>query len=1422
MNSSNSRREPQLRRGRRRFWVGAGLTVSAVVVLGLAVGARWAWVYVHTRLSPTISELLTEFLDRPVELGDIERVTLNSIKVGPSAIPATSTDPDEVFVEGIEVKFNLLRLLLTRQLSLNLDLIGVDGYLEQNQTGGWIDTKIDLPEPVEDPLIEIKPGTIQLQSGQLVLIPYAEAEGEAIPLSLEEIDGKVSFQDWIDDPERRQLVVEVAGESSSEGSFKAWGEILLPAGEKKAQRDDPGSPITTVPETAATDSPPLGDFEANLNLQIQDLSLVEIVPVIIASTPLKTLPVELQSGNIDGVVEVDVRPEQPIDLTGTARVSDASLTTNVLVQPVENINGQLRFKQSQITLENVVAEYEGIPATGEGSIHLEDGYDLTGRIDKITIDQAVAAIGQTTPFLAEGDYRAEVRIQGPFNKPRLTGSFNSLATVRIDKVDLADVSFDFTLLSKDSLSLENILAFPSAGGEIAGQGEFKFSAGQELYVEAQGRNLPADAIGQVYGLSPQIVLGKVAGDIVVSGLLNDLRTRVNWDAPEAMYPGRGEVEITFADRVVRLKNTVLQVAGGTVSASGEIAQGLWNMDIQGDGIELNQFNASLSGLANADLKLSGSLADFSLSGMRGEGTVTLDQGLASLSPQFANLNQPLNASLGWDGQRIEVVEAAAADIYASGFITPQLEGEGAPNIAALDLTISVEDYDLASSPFALPNAITLAGVGNFTGRVTGAPSAPNLVGNLWLENLAVNRLEFDSLLAGNVRFSPAQGLDLALVGQSGSVVDKIDQIRATYRQGDRANTDSPTGVLNFRIAVDDALVQGQTDQEKLLVQVRDFPLAVLNPSPQGIPGLGLIDGLAQANFDIDLAKVTVVGEMEIQRPSVGFVAADEFSGKISYGAGAVTLTGGRLVRGESEYLATARYNPGLDPEFLGRLRVNQGQVQDVLEALQIYELEDFARGFRPPSWSRSWSQAEINDRLATVPAGRPEAPLLDQLRRLAEIQAQTDILAEEAKAAPIPPLENLKGAFEGDIQLAWSSQSGPSAEFDLIGGDWQWGDDLRAEKVVAQGGFKDGVLTLTPIRLESDPQEPNQIFLELSGSFAAQRTDDEALALNLEVQNLPVEPLQEIFNLPVAFGGELNGSATLTGSLGEPQVRGALMLADGSINQTPIQSADAQFLYQDARLNLTSELIAQTPEPLTFSASVPYAFNFMTVKPKSDNIFVDIKVRDDGLALLNLLNLPVAWVSGEGQVQLQAVGTREIPKISGLATFKDTEIKANILPEPLTNVEGQIRFVGDRVIVDELKGQFSQGRIDARGAYPIVVPLDSAASDSISPVRPAANPVEEDIQIDSRPPVAVEDQPLTVDLNQIALELKGQYDGQVDGQVVVGGSFLQGTRLGGEILLSEGEILLPEGDAAASASASENGGASAPVSFQDLTLTLGQ
>jgi translocation and assembly module TamB len=258
---------------------------------------------------------------------------------------------------------------------------------------------------------------------------------------------------------------------------------------------------------------------------------------------------------------------------------------------------------------------------------------------------------------------------------------------------------------------------------------------------------------------------------------------------------------------------------------------------------------------------------------------------------------------------------------------------------------------------------------------------------------------------------------------------------------------------------------------------------------------------------------------------------------------------------------------------------------------------------------------------------------------------------------------------------------------------------------------------------------------------------------------------------------------------------GELILQNGFINGTAIETAQGRFNYADARFNALSSLIVEGPEPVTLQASIPYSLPFMAVEPDSDRILIEANVRDEGLSLLNVLNRQVAWESGEGEVQLRVTGTLSNPLAQGIARLNGATLQAQILPEPLTDVTGEVRFNRDRIIVDGLQGQFSQGEVVAQGVIPLVLPLSGSDPDR--------------------------DTPLTVALDNIELNLKGIYSGDVDGQVSVTGSALA-PELGGNIVLSDGRVSLPEG--------AEEGGTTpvanpddtgTPVQFDNLTLVLG-
>lgn len=86
---------------------------------------------------------------------------------------------------------------------------------------------------------------------------------------------------------------------------------------------------------------------------------------------------------------------------------------------------------------------------------------------------------------------------------------------------------------------------------------------------------------------------------------------------------------------------------------------------------------------------------------------------------------------------------------------------------------------------------------------------------------------------------------------------------------------------------------------------------------------------------------------------------------------------------------------------------------------------------------------------------------------------------------------------------------------------------------------------------------------------------------------------------------------------------------------------------------------------------------------------------------------------------------------------------AQALPEKLTDVAGQIKFDFDRIIVENLQGKFSRGKVEASGEIPV--------SNS------------QEVKINN---------PLSVNLDRLAINLKSLYQGGVSGKLQITGSAL--------------------------------------------------
>ncbi len=1401
-NSPEQGSPPPSPRRRRSLISRLAVPLGIASVVGVGAGVWFANRFVNEQLAPLVQTNLTQLLDRPVELGRVERYSLNSLRFGKSGIPATATDSDRASVEAVEVEFSPIQLLLSRTLKLDVTLIKPTAYIEQDENGVWVSTAIKDQE--DTGFVKTQLDALRLRDANVELSPAPKRGNKRTLVTLKNVAGEVRPTDL-----NRRFAYDASGVSANGGNFNLKGETLR---EEKLQ--------------------------SNLQIQGQDFLVSEIDRLV-------KLPIDLEKGRVNGNVNVKLRGDDRPLVTGTADFKDVTMRVPPLPQVFTNAAGNLQLDGTQITLQEVTASLGKIPFLANGTLDTEKGFNVAAQVKAVKVEDFLKTFAIQLPFLASGEVRANTKLTGTIDKPILTGTATNTKVAKLDRVDLSKASADFKLdASALKLAVTNIQATPTAGGQVVGQGQFDLSEPRSLDLRFRATNVPGDTIARLYnnGTAPPVTVGRVNAQARISGAIENIQTVAQFQAPEATYPTIGEVALIGSTGFLR--NVVAQVAGGTVIANArsvgdrwqgtvqaagvqanrfapqvqglvsgnfnlsgttssfqladiqatgrarltegnsivnaQIASsaGLWKAQVQGGGVQLNRFSPDLRGLLSGDIALSGNVNSLSASAVRADGQVRLSKGISLIE-------QPIVAQIQWDGRKVNIQSATAPGFSANGSIFANLDGT--PQITALDLNIRTTDYALASLPIPRPPVTDLTGRADLIGRITGTPAAPNVVGDLAVRGFSLNGIAFEPVLKGNVRLVPSQGFSINVAGQRDRIALALNPnykpISLNVRRGDATVIGTALGNI-FRVAVNQLPLDGLTIPGAQLAR------------------LGTLGGQLSGNLNIDTDRLQVRdGELVVANPRIGAFQGERISTRFVNNGSVFRFAETRLQSGNSRYTLAGNLDLRASPRFEGKIAIAQGSLADVLKTLGVFRLDDFSRGFEAPTYGKA---ADV----IPIAVGLPQAPLLDQLRRFSEINALLRQVGNQRQNLTIPELADVRGSFDGTISFAASLQTGVSAEFDLQGQNIEWrpypafaevsqnqvtqnpNRVLRAEQVIARGSFAEGVINLLPLRLQS-----GQSLINFSGNLGGSNQSGQ-----LQVANVPIEELNTFYPLPLGVSGKLNATATLSGTRDNPFAIGEVTLADGDLNGTPIQSATGSFNYANARLKFGSDVTISGPEPIRIVGNIPLKLPFSPVFPDSNQISLTLDVKNEGLALLNLLTPQVAWQGGTGQVNLQVSGTLLQPNVTGSAVVSNATIAAQALPEPLTGVNGTIRFLRDRINVESLQGQFSKGQVAAQGVLPIFSTLEATDPDL--------------------------NKPLAVALNQISLNLKGIYQGGVNGNVAVTGTALS-PQIGGEIRLTDGQVLLSDEATAASGSAStprssQAGTGNEPAfEFRNLRLELG-
>ncbi|AFY99702.1 translocation/assembly module TamB domain-containing protein [Calothrix sp. PCC 6303] len=963
--------------------------------------------------------------------------------------------------------------------------------------------------------------------------------------------------------------------------------------------------------------------------------------------------------------------------------------------------------------------------------------------------------------LAQGNYQAQLRVNN--------SDVQELATVP-EQVQ-GKVTGNFQVQGTvDSFELPNIQA-TGQGRLNVGNGVFNAAnislKDGNYQAKIQANNVPLQ----------QFITGKIPPQI--NGGLNGL------------FNVAGNVE-SFKPEDIQLNGDAqLNVAGGTVNATKiQLNDGRYQALVNARGVELSRINSELTGQFGSQLQVSGVLDSENsapLENLAAVGQVQLSRGLAGIE-------QPLTASIGWNGERLLIDQATSRDVTANGYVTVNAKGSEVPEITGLNLNVVAKNYNLKNLPTKLPSTLTLAGNAEFNGQITGTLPTPNLQGKVGIRNLDVNKLKFEPLLIGNIQSVQGSGLKLNLLG-------KQDRIAL--------NLDANNRPQDFNVKWQQATATGTTQGQNLAVKVNNFPLTALNlTAPQNrFTGKGGVGGIFTGDLLVNKQNLDTSGNIAIAQPTLGNIKGNNLTAILNYSNGNLILENSSFIKGNSRYTLAGTFTPASpQPKIQGKITATQGNIQDILTTLQVFEITDFANILKEPEYGT------VADLAKTQPVGLPTQSVLSQLQRISEIQALVENQQQQrSNASPIPELADLKGTFNGEVLLDTNSSSGLALQFQVNGQDFAWGRQdeperyYQAQRIIAEGKLENGVLTLLPLRVES-----NDRLFAFTGSLGAKEQSGQ-----LRVNNFPVKILNNFVKLPVGLSGNLSGTAAIAGNVTNPQAKGELRISEGALNAKGIESANASFSYNNGSLNFGSDInVVAGSEPVTINGSLFYPLPFAMNIPTSNQINLDVKVKNQGLSVINLFTNQLAFESGKGEVDLMVRGTVKEPTLKGTASLGGATFSALALPGKLTDVTGQAKFNLDRITVDNLQGRFSQGRIEAFGE----IPISNIGTRNLDDASPS--PLEN---------------PLTVNFDRLALNLKSLYQGGVSGSLQITGSALD-PLIGGSIRLNNGQVLLSESTKTTTSTSSntdtpnnsennpstETESSNIPTRFNNLKLTLGK
>ena len=258
--------------------------------------------------------------------------------------------------------------------------------------------------------------------------------------------------------------------------------------------------------------------------------------------------------------------------------------------------------------------------------------------------------------------------------------------------------------------------------------------------------------------------------------------------------------------------------------------------------------------------------------------------------------------------------------------------------------------------------------------------------------------------------------------------------------------------------------------------------------------------------------------------------------------------------------------------------------------------------------------------------------------------------------------------------------------------------ELNYAHMELKGNIKKTLLTLDEVKLQEQDGITDRGLITAGGQIELKEQ-----GFNLSMQAFKANPaiVTAVMKDPPEIKGEMDMQVQLAGTVAKPSGKGSLEIINGSVAGVSVDKINAELALKNDTIQLEYLVATKDVYGLKASGDIPldvFRSKEQRRNPRSQmNIIMDLN--EARLGILPALSKMVEWGVGETNGQVRLAGTLEEPLLYGSLKIADGAVKIKDLDTALENINLDVDFAGNTVLLRNVSTKLGKGTLSAEGSY---------------------------------------------------------------------------------------------------------------------------